>query len=96
MSTHHATDLPLNTELVEAIAAFPVHREVTHCGVAFPVPSLDVYAVCPVCKSRIKVRSFGAPTELEDVFDAVAAWLLRPGAEQVMRRRQAEIAADAD
>jgi hypothetical protein len=33
---------------------------------------------------------------MEDVLDAVIAWMLQPGAEEVVRRRQAEMAADAD
>jgi hypothetical protein len=33
---------------------------------------------------------------LEDVFDAVMAWMLQPSAAEAIRRRTAEIAADVD
>jgi hypothetical protein len=88
--------LYVSAELIEAIAAFPVHRDVTHCGATFQVSSFDIYADCPVCGARLKVRSFAAATELEDVFDAVFAWMTQPGAAEVVRRRQQQIAEDAD
>ena len=96
MSANREADLPLSRALVEPIGAFPVHREVPHCGVTFQVSRFDIYTTCPLCKTRIKLRSFAAATELEDVFDAVLAWMLQPGAEEAIQRRKAEIAADAD
>jgi hypothetical protein len=96
MSANKTAELPLSHELVEAIAAFPVQREVHHCGTMFRVSPFDIYATCPVCKSQIKLRSFAAVTELEDVFDAVMAWMLQPSAAEAIRRRTAEIAADVD
>jgi hypothetical protein len=42
------------------------------------------------------VRSFAAVAELEDVFDAVFEWMRQPGAADLVRRRQEEIAADSD
>jgi hypothetical protein len=95
MSTNKTADVPLTHELLEAIAEFPVHRDVHHCGTSFQVSPFDTYANCPVCQTRIKVRSFAAVTELEDVFDAVMEWMLQPGAEEAIRRRQAEITGDA-
>lgn len=96
MTPTQAAEVNVPHALLEAIAAFPTDREVRHCGAAFRVPPFDIYATCPACGARIKVRSFSAGTELEDVFDAVMEWMLRPGADAVVRRRQAEIAADAD
>lgn len=96
MAANKTADIPLSNELVEAIAAFPVHRDVHHCGTTFQVSPFEIYAICPVCKTRIKVRAFTSGLELEDVFDAVMTWMLQPGAEQLVRQRQAEIAADPD
>jgi hypothetical protein len=96
MKLNHATHLELPSELLEAIRTFPLQREVEHCGQRILVPSFDLYAECPRCHSRIKVRAFSGATELEDVFDAVFEWLNQPQAEEVARRRQQEIRADAD
>ena len=82
--------------LLDAIAAFPTHRDVTHCGTAFRVSPFAVYADCPVCGARVKVRAFAAVPEVEDVFDAVFAWMTRPAAADVAADRAREIAADPD
>jgi hypothetical protein len=86
----------VSPELLEAIESFPAVRSVAHCGSTFRVPALDIYAPCPTCGTRIKVRSFGGGPELEDVFDAVARWLTRPGAEDTLRRRRQQLADDPD
>lgn len=96
MAANKIAEIPLTHELVEAITALPVRREVHHCETTFQVSPFDIYATCPACKARVKVRSFAASTELEDVFDAVMAWMLQPGAEEAVRRRMAELAADPD
>ena len=83
-------------ELLDAIQSLPAARTVSHCGSEFTVPPLDIYATCPHCGTRIKVRSFTGVGEVEDVFDAVLAWMLRPGGEDIARRRQAVIATDED
>jgi hypothetical protein len=90
-----AAEPDLSQALLDAIAAFPVAREVSHCGTNFRASPFDIYATCPVCGRRIKVRSFAGVTELEDVFDAVFAWMNQPGAAEVVRKRRQEIAADA-
>ena len=82
--------------LVEAIESLPLLREVHHCGESFSVSPFAIYAECPICRSRIKVRSFSGATELEDVFDAVFAWMNQPGALELAQQRQQEIAADSD
>ena len=96
MELKRIPDPPIATDLVEAIRAFPVEREVIHCGQPFHVSPFDFYAECPACRTRIKVRSLTAVQEIEDVFDAVFEWLNQPGAEEVMRRRQPEIKDDTD
>jgi hypothetical protein len=86
----------VNHALIEAIAAFPLVREVTHCGTTFRVSPFDFYVTCSVCETRMKLRALSAAPELEDVFDAVFAWMAQPGAAELVRRRQQQIAADAD
>jgi hypothetical protein len=39
---------------------------------------------------------FGGVADAGDVFDAVMAWMLQPGAEDTIRKRQASIVADAE
>lgn len=79
-------DIP--AELLEAIRSFPTRREVEHCGASIVVEPFDIYADCPRCGARIKVRSFSATGEIEDVFDAVFEWLNQAGAEPIARRRR--------
>jgi hypothetical protein len=82
--------------LIEGIQSFPLQRSVEHCGNTFDVSPFDFYTVCPRCGTRIKVRACSGITEIEDVFDAVFAWMNQPGAQVLVRRRQQEIAADAE
>jgi hypothetical protein len=89
-----AVDVPPG--LVDSLKSFPLQREVTHCGKTFTAPPFDFYADCPRCGARIKVRSFSAGDEIEDVFDAVFEWMNQPGAEEVVRQRQKAIQEDAD
>jgi len=83
-------------ELLEAIRTFPVHREVEHCGVRTMVPPFDFYADCKQCGARIKVRSFSADGEIEDVFDAVFEWMNQPSAQDEARRRQTALKDDEE
>jgi hypothetical protein len=96
MPVHDATELNVTPELLEAIADFPLSREVHHCGTAFTASPLDLYARCPSCGTRLKLRSFSGVPELEDVFDAVLTWMLQSDAAAIAQKRLAEIAADAD
>lgn len=96
MPVRKAADVPVPQDLLDAIAAVPTARTVSHCGSEFSAPPFDIYATCPVCRARVKVRSFAGAAEVEDVFDAVLAWMLQPGAEDAIRNRQAAIAADAE
>jgi hypothetical protein len=85
---------PVPAELVEAIRSFPLKREVEHCGIRFEVPVFDFYAQCPQCATRVKVRSFSGLTEIEDLFDAFFEWMSQPGADEIIKRRQAELRED--
>ena len=96
MGSPQTTDVEVSQSLSDAISAFPLTRKVTHCGAVFAVSPFDIYATCPVCKTRLKVRSFGGGLEIEDLFDAVFTWLNQPGAQEIAHRRQQQIAEDAD
>jgi hypothetical protein len=89
-------DLEIPADLIESIETFPLQRDITHCEETFQVPSFTIYADCPRCGARIKVRSFGAVAEIEDVFDAVFTWMSQPGAEELVRRRQQVLQQDQD
>ena len=80
-----------DSELVEAIDSFPLAKEVGHCGYKFSVDPFEVYADCPKCGERIKLRSFTASAEIEDIFDAVFLWMSRPEALEVAKRRQQKL-----
>jgi hypothetical protein len=82
----------ISEELLEAIRAFPLERKVEHCGVEFTASPLDLYGVCPHCGIRLKLRSFSAVPEIEDVIDAVLEWTNQPGAQESARRRQVALA----
>ena len=87
---------PVSSELLEAIETYPTTREATHCGSAFRVSSLAIYGVCPVCGTKVKLRSFSGQPELEDIFDAVFSWMQQPGALETISERRREIEAVED
>ena len=80
-----------NAELIEAIGSFPLAKEIEHCGSTFSVDPFDTYASCPTCGVQIKLRSFSASYEVEDVIDAVFMWLIRQGALEVAKRSQQKL-----
>jgi len=88
MHTDKREDLGISGSLLEAIKSFPLQREIEHCGQKFSTLSLDIYGICPKCGKEVKLRSFSAVPELEDVFDAFIAWTLKSGVMDVMARRQ--------
>jgi transcription elongation factor Elf1 len=46
------------------------------CGRRSVVSILSIYADCPQCSTRLKLRGYGAiGDEVEDVVDAVLAWM---------------------
>lgn len=80
-----------DSELIEAIGSFPLAKEIEHCGDTFLVEPFEIYAACPKCGGQIKLRSFSASYEIEDVFDAIFLWMSKPEALEVMRRRQQKL-----
>jgi hypothetical protein len=96
MNLKHQPGIEISSELLEAIRTYPLEREVEHCGARFRVSPFEFYATCPACGTRLKVRSFAGTTELEDVFDAVFEWMRRPGAQELVKRRQDALAADGE
>ncbi|SRR6266851_317319 len=96
MELHKTQAIDIPMDLIEAIKSFPVRREVTHCGEAFRVSPFDIYADCPRCGTRIKVRSFSGVTEVADVFDAVFAWMNQSEVREIVRRRQQVLEEDTD
>ncbi len=95
-SANQNTDFSIPPGLIDALSDFPTSREVEHCGRQFSVSPLAIYATCPVCQTHIKLRSFSAGDEIEDVVDAVLAWMNQPGAEDVATKRRAELEEDFD
>ena len=96
MNLHTDPQVDVPSHLIEAIRAFPRTREVEHCDHKLVVSPFDMYATCPHCGRRIKLRSFSAAYEIEDVFDAVFEWMQQTGAVELVRRRQQAIAADRE
>ncbi len=92
IDTTHPLAVPF--EIIEAIRALPAKRPVTHCGQLFDVPAFSIYATCPSCGEEIKVRSFGATTEIEDVFDAVFEWMANPATKTIAEDRLRAIEED--
>jgi hypothetical protein len=96
MELNQQTTLDIPTGLLEAIRSFPVQRETEHCGVSVFASPFDFYAHCPTCGTRIKLRSFSGASEIEDLFDAVFAWMQDPVARQAAANRQQQIEAEHD
>jgi len=87
MSTDTTHSVAVPDEVVEAIRSLPAKRPVTHCGQLFDVPAFSIYATCPTCGEEIKVRSFGATAEIEDIFDAVFEWMANPATKTIAEDR---------
>jgi len=94
LQTHPPVDVP--SRLIEAIKSLPLRREIEHCGSKLVVSPFDIYTTCPQCGARIKLRSFTAYFEVEDVFDAVFEWMSQPGTQELVRSRREAIAQDRD
>ena len=84
----------VNADLLQAIRAFPVRRAIEHCGARIAVDPFEVYATCPQCGTRIKLRSYAATPEIEDVFDAVFEWMNQEGAREVAEHRRVALASE--
>jgi hypothetical protein len=96
MAIKNPLSIECSADLIEAIRSFPVEREIEHCGTRVTISPFEFYAQCPHCGTRIKVRSFSASTEIEDIFDAVFAWMKNPKAQQVAKDRQKALADEED
>lgn len=94
MAVKNPPGLDIGSDLIEAIRTFPMRRELEHCGARIAVAPFDFYATCPQCGTRIKVRSYSATPEIEDVFDAVFEWMNPEGAREVAEHRRVELAAE--
>ena len=94
LNSDHRLDAP--SSLIDAIRSFPLERGIEHCGSKFVVSPFDIYATCPRCGARLKLRSFSAVPEIEDVFDALFEWMLQPEARELAKRRQHAIESDRD
>ena len=92
--TSHLLDIP--DALLQAIRAMPREKCVDHCGRRWTVSPFDFNATCPVCGTRLKLRSFSSGGELEDVFDAVFEWMNQPGREELIARRRQGLAEEED
>jgi hypothetical protein len=86
--------LEIGSDLIDAIRNFPTRREVEHCGTSITADPFDFYVECPHCGARIKVRSFAAIPELEDVFDAVFEWMNGEEAQGIAERRKMALASE--
>ena len=82
-------------KLVEIIRNFPTEVDFMHCGVSQRLSPFAIYGKCEKCGIKVKLWSFTASTEVHDVFDAFFEWLLKDGAAEVARKRQAEILSDS-
>jgi hypothetical protein len=83
-----ATSVDVPSDLIDAIRTFPTERVVQHCGAAWSVSPFDIYTRCPQCGVQIKLRSFSAGAETEDVFDAVFEWMNQSGADALVQSRR--------
>ena len=88
MSLAKPSELDISPELVDAVERFPTARVVDHCGRSFAISPFDLYATCPSCGTRFKVRAFSAHPDLEDLFDAFFRWLQDADASRLAARRQ--------
>jgi hypothetical protein len=95
MDLKHSSHVEITQDLVEAIRQFPTTRVIEHCGTVITVSPFAFYATCGQCGSTIKVRSFLAGNEIEDLFDSFFEWLNQPGAQLVAEQRRAVIEQDS-
>lgn len=92
MTTLQADEIAIAPELIDAIRQFPTAREVSHCGLTFTASPLAIYAECPHCGQRLKLRSFASVPEIDDAIDAVLEWMNDPAAQAAAEARRIEIA----
>jgi hypothetical protein len=78
-------------DLIEEIRVLPRTKSFTCCGRTMDVSTLDMYAQCPTCGKRSKLRGYGAiGTEIQDVIDAVLRWMgTGQEFERILQRKKA-------
>jgi hypothetical protein len=94
MAFANPRSVEISSDLIEAIRAGSVRREIEHCGARITVAAFDFFATCPHCRARIKVRSYAATPEIEDVFDAVFEWMNQEGAQEAAEQRRVALATE--
>lgn len=78
--------------IMEEIEALPRTKPFSCCGQTTEVCTLDIYAQCPVCKKKSKLRGYGPiGTEIQDMIDAVLKWLGSGKEFEMVMRRKREI-----
>lgn len=79
-------------DVIDEIRKFPRTTSFTCCEKATEVSILQMYAPCPVCKTRTKLRGFGPiGTETQDLIDEVLAWMGTGHHLAAVLRRKSEI-----
>ena len=94
MALNIPSTVGISGDLLKAIRTFPSQRRVKHCGIEFVAPAFDFHAECPECSARIKLRSFSAVPEIEDIFDAVFEWMNHPEVQALSKRRMLGLSED--
>jgi transcription elongation factor Elf1 len=85
-------------EVIEHIDNLPHYREFTcrQCGHKQKVHSLVVQSHCEKCGASVKLRRYAASPEIEDVIDAVLAWLGRGEEFELAMERKRVIDSDSN
>lgn len=63
----------------EFIEKFPKTRKFKHCQVEHEVSNLIMYTECSQCHTKVKLWSFGAPKEIQDIINLCERWLKEAG-----------------
>jgi hypothetical protein len=78
--------------IMEEIGALPRTKPFSCCGQTREVCTLDIYALCPVCQKKSKLRGFfPIGTEIQDVIDAVLKWMGTGKEFEMILQRKREI-----
>ena len=65
--------------IYDLIKRFPKTRSFKHCDKIYTVSNLKIYGHCSICLAKIKLRSFGAPKEIQDIILLAKEWLEEAG-----------------
>jgi hypothetical protein len=91
MAIVKAPEIDISQELIDAVESFPTTRETSHCGQTFAISPFDLYATCPACGTRYKLRAFSSHLEVEDLFDAFFKWMQQPKSASLVAARQQQL-----